>query len=115
MEVKTITMGTSTGNSRLTLPKAYYEKLKALILAEVIENEEVTLQYLMDEVNVKFTTEMGARAIWYFLDVKKDLVKHQLIKISFTIDRVQFIRLKPYAKRIVKNWLKHYNDDSVRT
>ncbi len=106
MDDKTITIWRSAGKCGPSLPKTYYEKIKALILSEVLENEEVTLTHLMDIANVKFTNEMGTLVNWYFLEVKRDLHSHNLIKISFTPQRIQIIKIKSEAKRKVREWLK---------
>ncbi len=106
MENKTITIWRSPGRYGSSLPKTCYEKIKALILSEVLENEEVTLTHLMDMANEKFTNEMGTRVNWYFLEVKRDLQSHNLIKISFTPQRIQIIKIKSEAKRKVREWLR---------
>lgn len=108
MENKTVTIWRSAGKCGSSLPKAYYEKIKALILSEVLKNEEVTLTHLMDRANEKFTNEMGTRVNWYFLEVKKDLQTHKLIKILFMPERVQIIKVKLESKRKVREWLSSF-------
>jgi hypothetical protein len=106
MEGKTITLWRSTGKIGSSLPKKFYEQIKALILSEVLEKDEVTLTHLMNEANLRFRDEMGIRLNWYFLEVKKDLQTHNLIKISFMPQHIQIIKIKSDAKRKVREWLR---------
>lgn len=114
MKTSTIELWTSVSKSGNSIPKKYYELVKAFILSELLTKEEVTLTELIHEADKTFASDFGVKISWYLLEVKKDLQARNLIRVSFMPERVQCIRIKMESKRKVKEWLNSFKVNDIK-
>jgi hypothetical protein len=72
-----------------------YEKLKSLILDQLKKHEEISLMAMLEQPIPLTAKEIGSNEILSMLIlVKNDLVARGILRITFSPDRLQIIKLK---------------------